>query len=152
MEKISFRFKFSPLIWVLIALVSILLLLGVYFNVKNLLDFWSFDTLETITFILSGVVDLLLLTATVIGTLNSKYIISKDCLKIRCFVFTKKVDLNDIAEAVLFINLEKLVLRFSNGEYTVVLIKKENHQSFVDVLKQKNPKIVYGEETAENKN
>ena len=150
MDKVSFKMKFSALIWLLIAVVSILLTVSIYFNVKNLIEFWGLDTLDTITFIFTGVMDLALLIATVIGAVNSKYVISKDCVKVVNFINTKKVDIHFITEVSYYLNLKKLILRYADNKFNVVMIKYQNYQRFIDVLRQNNPQIVYVEETSAN--
>ena len=152
MEKTSFRFKFSIIIWVLIAVVSVLLTAGIFLSVQNLIEFWGFDTLDTITYIFTGIMDLALLVATLVGAINSKYVIYKDYVKIVNFLNTKKIDINFITEISYYENLKKLVLRYADSKFTVVLINQENYQRFIDVLRQNNPKIIYSIETAENKN
>ena len=150
MDKVTFKMKFSALVWLLIAVVFALLVIGIYFNVKNLIEFWGLDTLDTITFIFTGVMDLALVATVVIGSVNSKYVISKDYLKIVNFVNTKKVDIGFITEVSYYVNLKKLILRYADNKFNVVMIKQASYQRFVDGLRQKNPQIVYMEETNAN--
>ncbi len=152
MEKINFRFKISPLVWVLITIVLGLLTAGVVLNVINLINFWGYDTLDTVTYILTGIMDLALLLATVGFTVNSKYVITKHYIKYGIWGFSKKIPLSNLNEIAYFKLSNKLVLRFSDGTYTVVLIDDKNYQRFVEVLRGFNGQILYQEETGENKN
>ena len=152
MEKINFRFKISPIVWGLIIVVLGLLIAGVVLNIMNLIKFWGYDTLDTITYIVTGIMDLALIVATIMFTINSKYVITKEQIKYVVWGNTKKIPLTNVAEIVHFKLTNKLVLRFTDGEYTVVLIDNKNYQRFVDVLRAFNSQIIYQEEIEENKN
>ena len=152
MEKVSFRFKISPLVWALIVIVLGLLVAGIVLNAQNLIEFWGYDTLDTITYILTGIMDLALLVATVLFILNSKYVITKEQVKFLMWGNTKKIPLNKITEITLYKLSNKLVLRYNDSDYTVVMIDSKNYQRFIDVLRDFNSKIFYQEETEDNKN
>ena len=152
MEKINFRFKISPIVWGLIIVVLGLLIAGVVLNIMNLIKFWGYDTLDTITYIVTGIMDLALIVATIMFTINSKYVITKEQIKYVVWGNTKKIPLTNVAEIVHFKLTNKLVLRFTDGEYTVVLIDSKNYQRFVEVLRAFNSQIIYQEEIEENKN
>ena len=152
MEKINFRFKFSPIVWILIIVVLGLLIAGVVLNVSNLINFWGYDTLDTVTYILTGIMDLALFTATILFMINSKYVITKEQIKYVMWGTTKKIPLNKIYEIAFYKLSNKLVLRLVDGDYTVVMIDSKNYQKFVDVLRSFNSQILYQEENTENKN
>ncbi|MBO5714417.1 MAG: hypothetical protein J6R83_03220 [Clostridia bacterium] len=152
MEKVSFRFKISPLVWALIVIVVGLLVTGIILNVQNLIEFWGYDTLDTVTYVLTSIMDLALLVATVMFIINSKYVITKNYVKFLMWGNPKKIPLDKITELTLYKLSNKLVLRYNVSDYTVVMIDVKNYQRFIDVLRSFNNQIFYLENTEENKN
>ena len=150
MEKTKFRFRYTTLIWVLLAALFLLLAFG---TAKNFYDFLSTKDIDGMrpwfSFAVSAL-SFLLLIITLSVAIYGKYVVAGGTLTLRIGIFSVKTDISEIVQASHFKKSDKLVLYFKNGKYSVVVIKPEEYSAFFDALKKQNPAIPFVVENEEN--
>ena len=150
----SFKFRYSTTVWILLALVVILSVSGLAWNVFNVFAYKGTDTFKIISYVIIAILTLCLFIFSVSAVLYGRYVIKKDCVTVYFGLFKTKIALNEITEVVHFKKSNKLVAYFTNDSYSVIIISPEDYSNFVLALREVNPKIVYdtqidGEDTPE---
>ncbi len=126
------------------ALVLILALAGVGFNIYNIVSLSAMETSNSITINVIILIISLLLTLFAISVMAfSKYVVAKD--GVYCFfgVIPSKYKANEIIQFTHFKKSDKLVAYFNDEKYTVIVINPANYDKFVSVVRELNPKIVF---------
>ena len=145
----KFTFKYSPLIWVLLTVISLLFAAAV---ATNLYDAIAFSGEGAARFILSlsmAILSALLLTLTVAAAIYSKYVVKGKFLYFRLGFLYTKTDINDIFQLTEFKRQNKLVMYFKNEKYSVAVIDEKYYNSFYEALKKVNPEITYTVQSVE---
>jgi len=151
----SFKFKYSVIVWVLLAVVIALSLAGFVWNVIALIyNANVLDKVKTATNVIMIIITLALNVFVISLIFNSKYTITKDYLVQSFGLIKAKIPLKQIVEITHFKKSNKLVIYFSDEKYTVAVISPESYNNFVMCLREFAPEIIYdvqidGEDTPE---
>ncbi len=137
----KFTFKYTKVLWLLTILLLIISLVGVGFNIYNLVKFWNNGITNNISQILLILVNLTLLVFCLSLMIARNYTITNDFLFTRFGILKFKVKLLDITEVIFYEKQKKLVVYFADAKYTVIIIDEKEYDSFADALKEKNPLI-----------
>ena len=150
----SFKFRYSNTVWILLALVLVLSLAGLIWNIFNLIEFLPTGSYKVGTYslivVLTAILTLLVISVMVYG----RYII-KDGKLYSYFGFIRsKMEINDIICLTHFKKSDKLVAYFKDETYTVIVISPEFYEEFISTVRKVNPSILYdakidGEDTPE---
>lgn len=143
MKNNKFRFKYSPLVWVLLVAVAILTVISFGWNVFNITEYSAFNGSKTITYAIVLVLDTLLFVCTMSVIICGYYKIDKSGIVCRLGIFSHKYSILSIVSVVKFEKDNKLVVFFKDKSYTVILIKDTRHQEFVNAIKSQKPEISY---------
>lgn len=150
----KFAIKYTATVWVLLSLVLALSLIGIGFNVFNLINYIPSGTRNVVIY---SVIIVLVSALTVIDLsimFGGKYTINDACLT-TCFgFFTSKINLKDADGLILFKKSNKLVLYYSGDKYTVIMINEALYDDFISAVRKENKKITFstkidGEDTPE---
>ncbi len=146
----SFRYKFTPLTWVLIALVLIISLAGVGFNIYNLASSKEMLAINMVSLIIILIINLALAIFTFSVMAFSRYKIKNGVLY-TCFglIFTK-IKIEQITELTHFRKSDKLVAYFNADRYTVIVISPEHYDDFIREIRAVNAKIAFDIEEQES--
>ncbi len=137
----KFTFKYTKTIWSLIAILLIISLIGTGTGIFNLVTLWDLGAKNIVTYSILTVVNLLLLAFCVCLIFFKSYTIDDERLSTRFGMLKFKVKLSDVTEVTIFEKQQKLVVYFSGGKYTVIVIDEKEFDDFCDALKEKNPSI-----------
>ena len=140
----KFRFKYAPSVWVLLAIVLLLSVAGLIWNIFNLLEFLALN--NSFKVVSSAIISIvcLFLTIFVLSVLfYGNYLIKGDFLYNNFGFFRSKFKVEDIVCISLFKKSNKLVTYFLDQTYTVIVIDENLYDDFVVSLRKVNQKIIY---------
>lgn len=139
----KFRFKYSPLVWVLLAVVLALAVAGLVWNVLNLISCLPLGATKLTINVLLVVINALFLAFVVSVMVYGKYVVKED--KIVCYlgIVRSTYKIKDVVEITHFKKSDKLVVYFDNSNYTVIVIKPTLYDKFILAVRDKNKRIVY---------
>lgn len=148
----KFRFKYSPVIWLLLSIVIVISLTGMIWNIFNIKEYaWAGAfkiTIYALIVIITACLAIFALSVMVWGF----YIIKNDCLYTQFGFINNKVKISSITQITHFKKSDKLVIYFEDNKYSVIVIAPNEYSEFIKTIRQINPKIIYnakidGEET-----
>ncbi len=141
----SFRFKFNKLTWVLLALVLVICLAGVGYNVYSLINalkrVYYVQKIIITSIILALNVFLVAFVVSVI--VFSKYVIKDGCVYNYLGFVRGKSRIDEIIQITHFKKSDKLVVYFNDQRYTVVVISPTEYDEFISIIREINPKVYY---------
>ena len=139
----KFRFKYSPLVWVLLAVVLALAIAGLVWNVLILIDCLPLGATKLTINVVLVVINALFLAFVVSVMVYGKYVVKED--KIVCYlgIVRSTYKIKDVVEITHFKKSDKLVVYFDNSNYTVIVIKPTLYDKFILAVRDKNKRIVY---------
>ncbi len=151
-----FRFKFTPLIWVLLSVVLALSLAGFGWNIYNIISLNNIaiaqSTTITQTFATKFIVGLIMLLVTLVLValvlsimLGSKYSVKKGYVYCYFGVIRSKTAIKEIVSFARFKNGNKLVAYFDDKSYALIIISPDKYDAFVCAVRSFNDKIVFEE-------
>ncbi len=139
----SFKLKYSPVIWILLALVILLSVCGLAWNLFTIIEFAGLRTYKVIS---AGILCALCLALTVLSlsvVFYGKYSIKGNHLY-SCFgIIKSKIDINVITHVIHFKKSDKLVVYFENKGFIIILISPSYYQDFILALREVNKNIIY---------
>ncbi|MBO5927493.1 MAG: hypothetical protein J6Q32_01395 [Clostridia bacterium] len=144
----TFKFKFMPIVKVLLVLIMAIALFGLAFNLYNLVSFVKANLLKTeklIASIVFIVITILLIIFSVSVFFSSKYSILENKVLLKFGFFKTKYLISEILCFTHFKKSDKLVCYFKNGEYTVINVDSKAFQDFVSQIKTANPDILFND-------
>ncbi len=141
--KNSFRFAFTPLVWILLIAVLIISIGGVAINVYNAIIISPLDS--AFGYISFSVLCLILSAFTLSVILHSKYKIKEGKLHLYFGFVRTSYQLNKAINLTHFTDKNMLVLFFSGEEYTRIVINKSKFPSFAERIKEENINILYSQ-------
>ncbi len=137
----KYKYKFSPVLIVLLVLLIAISLLGTGLNLYRFLNPLNHSFLAARPIILA-VLSFALLVLAIVTLFASKYEFRGEELYFFVCGMKSKLGAKEIMSVKEYEN-KNLVLVFSDAKYTVILIKPEQFSSFVDSVKEINPKIIH---------
>ncbi len=139
--KKTFRFHFSPLVWILLSLTLLVSLCGIAINVYNLVILAPFDS--AFRYVSFGILCLILAVFVVTVMTSSTYKIKKCKLYLKLGFIKSIFDLDKAVNITHFEDKNMLLLFFNNGEYTRIVISKENFLHFSESVREENSFIIF---------
>ncbi len=139
----SFKLKYSPVIWILLALVILLSVCGLAWNLFTIIEFAGLRTYKVIS---AGILCALCFALTVLSlsvVFYGKYSIKGNYLY-SCFgIIKSRIDINVITHVIHFKKSDKLVVYFGNKSYVIILISPSYYEDFILALREVNKNIIY---------
>jgi hypothetical protein len=138
----QFRFKYSPLVLVLIGLVLVISLLGLGFNIFNIIVTKE-QGFKLISYYIIVVLTAFILILAISIAIYGKYKIKNGYLYSYFGFILSKIKVEDIAEIVHFKDSDKLVLYTKDNAYTIIVIDPKYYNDFVLSIREENSKIKF---------
>ena len=139
----SFKFKNSTLVWVLLWVVVILSVVGLTWNVYNLIYFMNAGIIKVISYSLLVLATLTLTIIVFSVIFFGRYTIKNGEFATHMGIFKSKTPVDEVMQITLFKKSNKLVVYFLDGKYSVLLIAPEFYDAFVLAMREQNKKIIY---------
>ena len=140
----KFKFCYPTIVWVLIAIVCIFSLVGLGWNIYNLISFLDSGIVKIISYVVIILLNALLCVVAISLAVYGRYVVKGDYFY-ACFgIIRSTYSINEVVEIAYFKKSNKLVVYFESAEYTVIVIDQKDYDDFVKVLRDINPKIIYG--------
>jgi hypothetical protein len=137
----SFYYKHSIAVFIMLAVIFLISGLGVYFNIVSALD--AELIAKKISYIVLGVICLLLDGTVLAIAFFSRYIFKGKTLKVRMGYVSVKHQVDDILALVLVKKSGKLVAQFNDESFAVIVIDKKYYDEFYEKVKEINPAVIY---------
>ena len=147
----KFRFKHTPLVWTLLAVVIAVLLGSVIWNVITLINRISLGSTKIYASILLIIAGLFLLVFALSVVLFSSYTVKKDLVVLRFGLISSKLKIKEIVQFTHFKKSDKLVSYFEDAKYTVIVIDSRYYEQFINAVREQNQKIVFDSCSEEEK-
>ena len=150
----KFKFKFPPLVWVLLWVILIVCASGFALNVYNLVQFIGYKFFKILPFAIYVIITAFLIFVVLSVMFFSNYSLKKGCLYISFGIFISKTKIDEIVSITHFKKSDKLVVYFKHQAFSVIVISKEKYDDFVLSLREFNKAILFnkqidGEDEAE---
>ena len=142
----NFRFKHTPLVWVLLSIVLVLSLTSVVWNIITIINTDLVDVGKTIASILIIVAGTVLTIFVLSVMVYSKYVVKENAVVLYFGFIPTKLKIDEIVQISHFKKSDKLVLYFIDTKYTVVVISPTLYDNFVKSIREKNDKIIFSVE------
>ncbi len=148
-----FKFKYSGILYFLMALVLMLSLAGTGWNIYNIVYFID-NALSVFLYSVTAILSLFIFVLDISVLTYGSYTVDGEYLTAHFGLIKSKSKISDVVEVTHFKKTNKLVVYFSEGAYTVILISPTLYDEFVKALRDNNKKIMYdnrieGEDTPE---
>ncbi len=149
----KFRFKLSPIVWILTSIILVMLALGLYWNIFNLTEFGLKNNFKTFSYLMLAIITAGLMVFAISLLINSKYQIKNGYLFTYFGFIRSKINISEIVAVTHFKKSDKLVIYLKEQSYSVIVISPDNYGPFVLALREHNKEILYdvkidGEDTA----
>ena len=139
----KYKFCYSLTVWLLLALVAALSLIGLVWNIFNLAVTLKTGGFKTFSYSIIIALTAFLLVFALSVALYGKYVI-KNGFVYSYFGFVRsKFEINEVTEITHFKKSDKLVVYFKDNSYTVIVISPEFYNDFVLSLREQNKAIIY---------
>ena len=143
----KYKFKFNNLTLILM-LVGILVAIGcIIVNTLRLINKingeYALTIYEYLSFPLIFLLAVGFIVIVVFAFFNSYYKIDNDKVILKFGIIKNVIDLKDVTEIKLLTKKNKLELIFKDESYFVIATNPDWFESFVDEIKQKQPKIAF---------
>ncbi len=139
----KFKFSYSVLVKVLLAIVLLLSLAGLVWNVFNVVEFIKISTFKGIVYILLVLLIAILVIITLGIIFYGTYVIDGDTLYSYFGVIKTKANIKDMVEIAHFKKSNKLVVYFKDAKYTVIIISPTLYDEFIKAIREVNPQVIY---------
>ncbi len=139
----KFRFKYSPIVWVLICLVILLCAGGFAWNVFNLAKGNLSNTFNVISYSFLCIITFGLIVFAISLLVYGKYVIKNGKLYTYFGFIRFKIDISDIICITLFKKSNKLVIYLKEQYYSVIVISPDDYNDFALSLREQNREIYY---------
>lgn len=146
-ERKVFRFRFSPLILVVLALVLVLCAACVAITTWQVIEFLNGDDISSvyswITYLLMYFVGIFLAVLVTAMLIKSQYIVTDKEFILQFGIIKSKYELKKIYSVRIFRKSNKLTVYFDDfkTKYMVVVVKEEWYDDFIRALTEYNEKI-----------
>ena len=143
----KYKFKFSSLILILMLVGILVAIACIFANVYRLVvkinGNYEFTFYEYISFPLIALLSIGFIVIVVMAFFNSYYTITDDSVVLKFGILKNVIDLKQVTEIRLLTKKSKLELIFKDESFFVVATNSDWFESFVDEIKQKQPKIAF---------
>ena len=143
----KFRFRYTPLVWTLLAVVLALSVAGLIWNIYNIASFYYDDTLKTVLYFIVTALNLALVLFALSLLIYVKYEITDEYLYLRFGFIATKTPIKSIVQVSHYKKSDKLVVFFADAKYTVAVISPKSYDAFTRLIKEKNPAVIITDES-----
>ena len=148
----KYKFRFTSIVWVLLAIVVIITLAGLAFNVRNLVNSIPYGSKKIVFNSIIVLFNAFLVLLSISVMFSSKYVIKNGKLYTQFGIVWTKTELSEIVQFTHFKKSDKLVMYYKSAEYSVIVISPTEYENFILSAREINPQIIYdakidGEET-----
>ncbi len=147
----KFRFKFSPLIYGLLALVVALSIAGLAWNIYNLFAVQNQGALQTVSYVVIGVISLAVLAISLGVLLFGYYVIKGTKLYVYFGFIRTFVDLNDVIAITHFKLSDKLVIYYKDEKFSVITISPKKYDDFISAVLKINGNVIFSSKEKEER-
>jgi hypothetical protein len=150
----KFKFKFPPLVWVLLMTILIVCAVGLALNIYNLTQYLGYKFFKILPFVIYTIITGFLIFVVLSVMLFSNYTLKKGYLYVSFGIFVSKTKIDEIVSITHFKKSDKLVVYFKHQAFSVIVIAREKYDDFVLSLRKLNSAILFskqfdGEDIAE---
>ena len=139
----KFKFKYSSIVWVLLAIISCLAIAGCVWNTYSAISYLKFNILKAVSnFIMAGLC-LAMLVLVLSVMLYGRYVIKGQVLLVKFGLICYKIDISKITQFVHFKKSNKLVAYYDGDKYTVIVISPSKYEDFILSVRENNKSIIY---------
>lgn len=135
----KFKYRFSPLIWILLSLAMLIAVCTAVINVLQIIDYVNKGLQLDYTKLIVVFIAILFFAFIIVVILNSNYEITQTELKTRLGFIVTGVKLKDIQEIVLFVKDKRLSVIFKDEEFTNIVISPLLFDDFIKSIKATAP-------------
>lgn len=145
----KFRFYYSPLLKILIALVIAIAAAGLVVNILTVINYAKTNAFLSVVYGVLCLLTAVLLAEAVAIAFYGLYKIKDGYLYAYFGFIYSKTDVKNIVCAQVFKKTEKLVVYYKDEKFSVIIISPEQFDDFVAALIKANPDIKYLSDGAE---
>ena len=138
----KFRFKFSPIVYVLIFIVTAICIIGAGGSAYNLFSSTSQLDLKKTVQIITLILDLFILMFALSIVFFGYYKITDKKLIARFGFIYSSYEYKNVKSIATYKKIDKLVLYYSKS-YMVIVIDKNDNDEFIKTLREVMPNIPY---------
>lgn len=139
----KFNFKYPPIAWVLLAVVLLLALGGLGWNIFNLIELWGGEIVKLASYFIVIIIALILICFAISIMVYGNYAIKGKNIVCNLGFLKTTFNIEEVTQITHFKKSDKLVLYFINGNYTVIVISPEEYERFILAVREVNSKILY---------
>ncbi len=139
----SFKFKYAPLVWILLIAVILLTAAGTAYSVFSAVDAIKVQSNKIFSSIIIAIVNLALLVFASSVAIFGKYTIKTGVLYSFFGFIRTKTQISEVVQITHFKKTDKLVLYFKDAKYTVIVISPTDYDAFIESLRQENSNIIF---------
>ncbi len=139
----KFRFKYSPIVWVLLAVILAVCSVSIYLNVISVVEYSWANGFKIVGYISLLAISVFIIVFVISIAIYGNYTIKNGYLYTYFGFIHTKTDLNEIVQITHFKKSDKLVIYFKEQKFSVIVIAKSEYDSFVLALRGENKTIIY---------
>ena len=139
----KYKFCYSLTVWLLLALVTVLSMIGLAWNIFNLVVTIKTGGFKVLSYSIIIVLTAFLLIFALSVALYGKYVIKSGFVYSYFGFVRSKFAISEVTEITHFKKSDKLVLYFKDNSYTVIVISPEFYNDFVLSLREQNKAIIF---------
>ncbi len=140
----KFRFKYSTSVWLLLALVVVLSVAGMVWNIFNIKEYMWAGAFKVSIYAIIVAITACLAIFSISVMACGFYVIKGEYLYTRFGIVASKIKINDVTQIVHFKKSDKLVVYYGEDKYTVIVISPLEYDEFIKAMRGVNTKIAYG--------
>lgn len=140
----KFRFKYSPIVWVLMAMLIVVCTVGLILNAINIvseLNNLSASPIKKISSIVLLIFCALVILLIVIMMIKSEYIFKGENIVLRLGIFSSKIDIGSVLGFIHGAKSKTLALTTNNEKTSYILIDERLYGEFIAEVKKINANV-----------
>lgn len=146
----TFRYKFLPIIYLLLSVVAVAVIVGASFCVRNALNFDGrvFNLVLDLAFL---AVNLFVLLIVALALIVSRYeVIEQKGLFLRLGIFRFNMSVEKISQFIHVVREQKLVVKYQDDKFISVVISQKKFDEFYSAVHSINDKTAFLVDNGEN--
>ena len=138
----TFRYRHSIVVWIILSVVLLITGAGVGLNIISATE-EGIVPFKIISYAVLGAINLFLFALVLSAIIKSEYLIKNGLLVMRFGFISIKTPLDELICITKITYLNKLVLNFKGGKYSVIVISPDKFDDFVGYIKSVCPDVEY---------
>ena len=138
----DFKLEYKSIVKTFLVLAFFICTAGIIFNLISVIEYSKMSILKTVTYSILLACTIFICVIIVSLLFFSKYTIKNNFVVLWLGFIRFKSPIENIVSITHFKKTNSLVVYFNNAEYSVIMIKREFFESFIDSLTKQNPKII----------